>query len=125
MTHTPVNLPTRARRGVRRHPVVGQRTLVNRLDQEAQLNASLPTPATPGKPDRPITFTIDGRPFTVKDPSQTAASLLQLAGLDPAGYDLGELHGNNPVPKRYEDDHKIRVKNGDRFVSIRERAAVA
>lgn len=77
------------------------------------------------KPERPITFTIDGRPFTITDPSQTAASLLQLAGLDPNGYDLGELHGKDPVPKRYADDHKIRVQNGDRFVSIRERAAVA
>lgn len=77
------------------------------------------------KPDRAITFTIDGRSFTVKDPSQTAASLLHLAGLDPCGYDLGELHGNNPVPERYKDDRKIKVKNRDRFVSIRERAAVA
>lgn len=89
------------------------------------MNTSLPTPDTSRKPDRLITFTIDGRQFTVQNASQTAASLLQLAGLDPAGYDLGELHGNSPVPQRYEDDHKIRVKNGDRFVSIRERAAVA
>ena len=48
-----------------------------------------------------------------------------MAGLDPAGYDLGELHGNNPVPKRYEDDHKIRVKNGDRFYLLSETGELA
>lgn len=84
-------------------------------------------PAAPSgkKPDPTIKITIDGRPFSITDPDQTAASLLRLAGLDPAGYDLGELHGNNPVPKRLDDDRKVHVKDGDRFVSIRERAAVA
>jgi len=77
------------------------------------------------KPELPIEFTIDGRPFTVTDPDQTAAALLRLAGLDPCGYDLGELHGNRPEPKRYADAQRVRVQNGDRFVSIRERAAVA
>lgn len=75
--------------------------------------------------DREIEFTIDGRAFSVTDVAQTAASLLRLAGLDPCGYDLGEIHGNRPEPKRYADDQKIRVQNGDRFVSIREHAAVA
>ena len=78
-----------------------------------------------GKPQNVVEFTIDGRQFTVTDPDQTATSLLQLSGLDPIGYDLGELHGNNPTPKRYADDQKIRVQNGDRFVSIREKASVA
>jgi len=77
------------------------------------------------KPQGPIEFTIDGHPFTIQDPDQTAEALIQLAGLDPNGYDLGELHGNNPEPRRYADDQKVRVQNGDRFVSIRERAAVA
>ena len=78
-----------------------------------------------GKPRREIEFTIDGRRFTVADPDQTATALLKLAGLDPDGYDLGELHGRDPRPKRYQDDDKVRVQTGDRFVSIRERAAVA
>ena len=78
-----------------------------------------------GKQQSVIEFTIDGRQFTVTDPNQTASGLLMLAGLDPVGYDLGELHGNNPVPKRYKDDQKVRVQNGDRFVSIREQASVA
>jgi len=78
-----------------------------------------------GHRERRIDFTIDGRPFTITDPRQTAAALLQLAGLDPNGYDLGELHGNSPQPQKYTDDHELRVQKGDRFVSIRERAAVA
>jgi hypothetical protein len=78
-----------------------------------------------GRHHRSIKLTIDGRPFTITDPNQTAAGLLQLAGLDPNGYDLGELDGNNPKPKRYADDRNVHVQDGDRFVSIRERAAVA
>lgn len=74
---------------------------------------------------QPIKFTIDGRPFTINDPRQTAAALLHLAGLDPNGYDLGELDGNNPVPRTYDDNDPVRVQPGDRFVSIRQQAAVA
>lgn len=77
------------------------------------------------KTNRPINFTIDGRQFTTEDPKQTASELLELAGLDPDCYDLGELHGHNPKPKRYTDDQVIHIQNGDRFVSIRERATVA
>jgi len=78
-----------------------------------------------GNSQKIIEFTIDGRAFTVSDADQNAGDLLQLAGLDPSGYDLGELHGNNPTPKRYKDDQKVHLHNGDRFVSIRECAAVA
>jgi|GEM_PF-2874170 len=79
----------------------------------------------PGRSGQPIEFTIDGRTFTTTEPDQTAGALLQLAGLDPNGYDLGELHGNQPEPTRYKDDRKVRIQDGDRYVSIRERAAVA
>lgn len=92
---------------------------------EAQLNAEIPAAPNGKKPKPLISFTIDGRPFTLADPRQTAASLLRLAGLDPAGYDLGELRGNNPVPKRLGDDQNVHLNDGDRFVSIRERASVA
>ena len=92
------------------------------LSQEVQ---PLDTDKHPPNPERSIKFTIDGRPFVVNDPDQTAGRLLQLAGLDPNGYDLGELHGNNPKPKLYQDDDEVRVQNGDRFVSVRECAAVA
>lgn len=82
---------------------------------------SEPTPIR----SKTVTFTIDGRPFTVDNRKQTAADLLGLAGLDPAGYDLGEVRPGNPEPKRFKDDQPVNIKDGDRFVSIRERAEVA
>ena len=72
-----------------------------------------------------ISFTIDGRPFTVEDAKQTAAALLLLAGLDPNGYTLGELRPGGAGPKRFKDDQAIHVKDGDKFVSIRDEAQVA
>jgi hypothetical protein len=72
-----------------------------------------------------ISFTIDGRPFTVEDAKQTAAGLLRLAGLDPDGYDLGEFRPGNAGPKRFKDDQAVHVKDGDKFVSIRDEAQVA
>lgn len=78
-----------------------------------------------GGPANPIVITIDGREFRIENPNQTAAALLELAGLSASGYDLGELHGGNPKPKLYSDDAKVRVQDGDRFVSIRESASVA
>lgn len=76
-------------------------------------------------PKEPATFTIDGREFPLNEREYTAAELLGLAGLDPEGYDLAELHGNRPEPKRYADADTVRVQPGDRFVTIRDRAAVA
>lgn len=81
-----------------------------------------PTPLR--KPDS-VHFTIDGRPFTTEDRHQTAAALLQMAGLDVTGYDLGELRPGNPEPKRYRDDQPVNIQENDKFVSIRERAEVA
>ena len=75
---------------------------------------------------RKIPFTIDGKPFTTEDPSQRAAALLRLAGLDPAIFDLGELVGKEqPQPKRYDDDEIVAVTKDARFVSIRQKAPVA
>jgi len=34
-----------------------------------------------------VSFTIDGRPFTIDDRHETAAALLTLAGLDPGSDD--------------------------------------
>ncbi len=80
---------------------------------------------TPLKKPKVVRFTIDGRSFTTDEPHQTASALLGMAGLDPAGYDLGELRPGNPEPKRYKDEQPVNVQEGDRFVSIRERAEVA
>lgn len=74
---------------------------------------------------RSIEFTIDGRQFKIEEPDQTAGSLLVLAGLEPAQYDLAELRGAQNQPHRLEDGQKVRVKDGDRFVSVRQMATVA
>ena len=76
--------------------------------------------------ERQIPFTIDGQPFTTDDLSQRASALLQLAGLDPANYDLGEIQGKDqPVPKRFEDDDLVVIEKDARFVSIRQKGPVA
>jgi hypothetical protein len=74
---------------------------------------------------KPVPFTIDGRPFETTERQQTAAALLVLAGLDPALFDLGELEGHRPQPVRFADDEIIEIHPDARFVSIRERADVA
>lgn len=71
-----------------------------------------------------ITITIDGRTFTTRDDDQEAASLLRLAGVDPALYDLAKLrHGGDP--KVYRDEKVIDLKDGDVFVTVRQSAPVA
>ena len=75
---------------------------------------------------RLIPFTVDGQPFTTDDPSQTAAALLRLAGLDPAIFDLGELEGKErPSTRRYADYETVVIHKDARFVSIRHSADVA
>lgn len=74
--------------------------------------------------NRSVTFSIDGRAFTVDDPHQTAADLLRLAGLDPALYDLARMRDGNAEPKRFKDDQPVQIQDGDEFVSIRQRAEV-
>lgn len=75
---------------------------------------------------RRIPFTIDGQPFNTDDLSQRASALLQLAGLDPATFDLGQLVGKeNPETRRFADDEVVTIVKDARFVSIRESATVA
>jgi hypothetical protein len=74
---------------------------------------------------RPIEFTIDGRRETTTVRRQLAADLLRLVGLDPARYDLGRLHGHDPKPARFADEDVVTIHQGDRFVSIRQKADVA
>jgi hypothetical protein len=75
-------------------------------------------------PDKKVSFTIDGRSFTVHEPHQIAADLLRLAGLDPAMYNLARMRKGNAEPQRFKDDQAVRIHDGDEFVSIRERAEV-
>lgn len=72
-----------------------------------------------------VRFTVDGRPVTSTEKDVTAADVLRLAGLDPAGYDLAEVRRGQADPKPYRDDQRVTVKDGDTFVSIRQRADVA
>ena len=75
---------------------------------------------------RSIPFTIDGKPYTTDDISQTAADILKLAGLDPAKYDLGELQGKErPDTKRFTDNELVEIEKDARFVSIRQKGPVA
>jgi Multiubiquitin len=80
---------------------------------------------SPDNPRHTVHFTIDGRPFSTDQPEQTAAALVTLAGLDPAGYDLGEIRPGNAEPKVFEDADVVHIHEGEKFVSIREQATVA
>jgi hypothetical protein len=77
--------------------------------------------------DRPkeIKFTIDGRPFTVTDDTHKAADLLRLAGLDPSTHDLGKVRHGQGGTKRFQDNQTVHIKDGDKFVTIRQCAEVA
>lgn len=72
-----------------------------------------------------VDFTIDGRPFSTDQRQQTAGALLVLAGLDPESYDLGEIHPGDPEPKLFEPGQLVHLHEGEKFVSVRERAEVA
>lgn len=74
---------------------------------------------------REISFTIDGDPFSTSERKLLARDLLALAKLDPNRYDLGELSGARPTPKRYSDDEVVTIHPKARFVSIRHAADVA
>jgi len=72
---------------------------------------------------RRVDFTIDGKPYAVDDPEQTAAALLRLAGFDPAHYDLAEVR-QGEKPKRFSGDELVRVHKDEEFVTIRHSAPV-
>lgn len=86
--------------------------------------ANKPTSVEPIR--RRIPFTIDGQTYTTNDLSQRASSLLKLAGLDPATFDLGELVGKDyPETRRFADDEVVNIVKDARFISIRQSAPVA
>lgn len=72
-----------------------------------------------------VRITIDGRPFEVEPGRhETAGDLLQLAGLNPAGYDLAEVLGHGEI-RQFRDDQVVDVRAHEKFVSIRQTAPVA
>lgn len=71
-----------------------------------------------------IRFTIDGERHTTYDDDQTAAALLRLAGVDPAGYDLARIlpaGGTEP----FHDEQLVKIENGDEFVTAKQVGGVA
>jgi hypothetical protein len=83
----------------------------------------VPEPEAGDEHRRRVDFTIDGKPYTVEEPEQTAAALLRLAGFDPAHYDLAEVR-QGEKPKRFSGDEHVRVHEGEEFVTIRHSAPV-
>lgn len=71
-----------------------------------------------------LTITIDGEPFTTRDDDQVAATLLRLAGVNPAEYDLAKIKGNGEYHV-YRDERVIDLREGDRFVTVKQQAPVA
>jgi len=76
------------------------------------------------EPRKKLTITIDGQTYTTRDDDQEAASLLRLAGVDPAQYDLARIERNGET-KVYRDEKVIDLKDGDAFVTVRQSAQVA
>jgi hypothetical protein len=71
-----------------------------------------------------IRFTIDGEPHSTYDDDQTAATLLRLAGVDPAGYDLARALADGGIDK-FSDEQIVKIKNGDEFVTAKHVGGVA
>lgn len=72
-----------------------------------------------------VPITIDGRRYEVEQGRHlTAADLLRLAGLDPAGYDLAEVLGHGDL-RTFGDDDVVDVRPDEKFVSVRQVAPVA
>lgn len=71
---------------------------------------------------RKVHFTIDGESFTTFDDDQEAASLIRLAGLNPADYDLARITGEH---KTFEDAELVRITDGDEFVTAKHVGGVA
>ena len=82
--------------------------------------------STPEISKRAIPFTVDGKRYTTEDVSQRASSILELAGLDPAKFDLGEIEGKeHPQTRRFQDQDLVEIRKDAQFVSIRQKAPVA
>ena len=71
-----------------------------------------------------INITIDGASFTTRDDDQEAASLLRLADRDPQKYDLARLVPGGE-PKVFKDGKVIDLKDGDAFVSLKQRVTIS
>ncbi len=66
----------------------------------------------PTGPD--VTISIDNKSYTIHRGDTTVAALKQLAGI-PAAYELEEIVDGKLVP--LNDDQRVVIKGGERFVS--------
>ncbi|PPH44152.1 hypothetical protein C5D09_14090 [Rathayibacter sp. AY1C9] len=71
-----------------------------------------------------VRFTIDGETFDTYDDDQTAAALLRLAGVDPAGYDLARILPTGAT-ESFSDDTIVTLSDGDEFVTTKHVGGVA
>ncbi|ASN21642.1 hypothetical protein [Arthrobacter sp. YN] len=69
-------------------------------------------------------FTIDGEPQSSYDDDQSAAALLRLAGVDPAGYDLARILPAGGT-QTFSDAQIVKIRNGDEFVTAKHVGGVA
>lgn len=73
---------------------------------------------------RKLRFTIDGESHSTYDDDQTAAALLRLAGVDPAGYDLARILPEGGT-ETFRDEEIVEIKDGDEFVTAKHVGGVA
>ena len=71
-----------------------------------------------------VRFTIDGESHSSYDDDQTAAALLRLAGVEPAGYDLARIlpAGGTEI---FRDEQIVKITDGDEFVTAKHVGGVA
>lgn len=74
--------------------------------------------AEPGRPGRPITFTVDGEPVTTTKEDLTANQILDLAGIDPATSYLVKVSGREQESYQGRGDEEIRLHEHEVFVSV-------
>ncbi len=82
-------------------------------------------PTGHGDGKRPkLQISIDGVRYSTRDDDQEAASLLRLAGLNPAEYDLAHIvRGHDP--KVFRDTKVVDLHDGDTFISVKQNSPVA
>ncbi|MGX5716322.1 hypothetical protein [Arthrobacter sp. MAHUQ-56] len=69
-------------------------------------------------------FTIDGEPQSSYDDDQSAAALLRLAGVDPAGYDLARILPEGGT-ETFRAGEIVKIQEGDEFVTAKHVGGVA
>jgi hypothetical protein len=72
-----------------------------------------------------VRFTIDGQSEKSWDDTQTATSLLELAGVDPTRYDLARVNAAGDGPEMFSGEALVDIHDGDEFVTVKRAGPVA